>query len=270
MSLSLLLALGCGDPPSRESDGRSESSEALRTTQEVDHGALTFDQPNPLALSHSTPQHTFQFALTAPARVELRTLADATGRSVDTVLALAREGSSHPLASNDDDGSSRFSRLTRELPKGTYRVLVRGFKRTSEGSFLFAASCTGAGCPPLQRSCLFGDTFYELRSEALLQVLDEHWIRSLEAIASELEAQQLVIAVQQSSHTDVTTPAAALAAVDQSEVRRMRLRDSPSGREYDVFEYGAGDNSYGAIFQADSLVKAASIHDGDLIECTEW
>jgi hypothetical protein len=99
-------------------------------------------------------------------------------------------------------------------------------------------------------------------------VLDEHWLRSVDAIGA-LEAQQLVIAVQQSSHTDVTTAREALAAVDQNEVRRMRLRHTPTGREYDVFEYGAGDNSYGAIFRADTTFKASSIHDGDLLECIE-
>jgi hypothetical protein len=94
-------------------------------------------------------------------------------------------------------------------------------------------------------------------------------IRAIEQIGGELEGQQLLIAVQQSSHTDVTTPAQALAVVDQNEIRRMRLRAPDDAREYDVFEYGAGDNSYGAIFRADSLTRVASIQDGDLLECTE-
>jgi hypothetical protein len=250
-------------------DVQPASREAPLAAPQVDHGALAFGAPIALTLDRSTPAHVFHFTLSAAAGIDLRTLAAGTGGAVDTVLSLYREPVSHALAVNDDDGRSRFSHLARSLPAGSYRVVVQGFKRSSEGSFQLAASCQGAGCPTSARPCLFGDTFYELRTTGLLSVLDEHWIRALSEITSELEGQQLVLAVQQSAHTDVTTPAEALAAVDQNEVRRMRLRDAPSGRQYDVFEYGAGDNSYGAIFRADSLVKAVSIHDGDLLECTE-
>jgi hypothetical protein len=264
-----LVLLACGDPAHDEEPEVQQLPATLQSAQPIDHGALVFGRASALSLARETPQYLFAFTLTAPARVELRTFADDTGRVVDTVLSLGREGSSRYFALADDDGSSRFSRLVRELPAGAYRVLIAGFKRSSTGSFLFSATCAGAGCPAAASSCLFGDTFYALRSERPLQVLDEHWLRSIDAIASALEGQQLLIAVQQSSHSDVTTPAEALAAVDQNEVRRMRLRDGPSGREYDVFEYGVGDNSYGAIFRADTLFKAASIHDGDLLECTE-
>lgn len=123
--------------------------------------------------------------------------------------------------------------------------------------------------PPSGPECLFGDTFYNLRIEAPLTIEGERWIRSLEDLESALQGQQLVLAVQQSSHTDVTTPEQALSRVDQNEVRHMLLLDAPTGRRYEVFEYGAGDNSYGAIFRADSLHKVSSIHDGDLLDCTE-
>jgi hypothetical protein len=266
-SLTSLVACGYLDAP--ESDPALSVS-ALGTAQQRDHGLLAFAAPVALTLTRDSPQHVFHFVLSAQANVSLRTQADGLALPVDTVLALYREGASQPLATNDDDGRSRFSRITRALAKGRYRLLVQGFKRSSQGSFQLSASCTGPGCPPPEpaASCLFGDTFYTLRSEPLLTVLDEHWIRAASELSAH-EGQQLVIAVQQSSHTDVMTVAEALAAVDQNEVRRMRLLDAPSAREYDVFEYGAGDNSYGAIFRADSLVKAASIHDGDLMECTE-
>lgn len=123
--------------------------------------------------------------------------------------------------------------------------------------------------PPPPPACLFGDTFYQLRSEAPLTIESETWIRALSDLESTLQGEQLVLAVQQSAHTDVTTPAEALARVDQNEVRHMLLLDAPTGRRYEVFEYGAGDNSYGAIFREGTLQKVASIHDGDLLECTE-
>ena len=123
--------------------------------------------------------------------------------------------------------------------------------------------------PPPAAECLFGDSFYALRTEAPLTIEAERWIRALADLESALQGEQLVVAVQQSSHTDVTTPAEALERVDQNEVRHMLLLDAPTGRRYEVFEYGAGDNSYGAIFRAGTLQKVTSIHDGDLLECTE-
>ncbi|HTV20050.1 MAG TPA: DVUA0089 family protein [Polyangiaceae bacterium] len=269
-SFSLIL-LACGELPeapevSVESSGQSAALAAGRSS---DHGPLAFADALPLALDRSTAEHVFHLTLSATARVELRTAEDATGGMVDTVLTLERESSGRLIARNDDDGRSRFSRLARELPAGAYRLRVSGFKRSTQGSFLLEAHCSGPGCPAVEPACLFGDSFYALRTEGRVPVLEERWIRALGELTSELEAQQLVIAVQQSSHTDVTTPAEALARVDQNEVRRMRLRAPSDAREYDVFEYGAGDNSYGAIFRADSLTLAASIHDGDLLECSE-
>jgi hypothetical protein len=268
IGLFSLVLFACGEPSESrvEHDALSAPLSALRA---IDHGSLAFADSLPITLDRGTTQHVFHFTLSALARVELRTFEDATGAVVDTVLSLERESSGRVIARNDDSPSSRFSRLVRDLPAGDYLLRVSGFKRSTQGSFLLAAGCAGTGCPAEEGACLFGDTFSELRSEGRFLVLDEHWIRTLDQLGSELEGQQLVIAVQQSSHTDVTTPAQALAVVDQHEVRRMRLRAPGDAREYDVFEYGAGDNSYGAIFRADELSKAASIHDGDLLECTE-
>lgn len=271
IGLSSLILLACGEPsPTREATLDQEVVSApLSASRTADHGPLAFSQPLPLALDRATIEHVFHFTLSAAARVEVRTLADAGGALVDTVLTLQREGGGRVLARNDDDGRSRFSRLVRELAAGAYRLHVSGFKRSSQGSFLLEASCSGEGCPIVEPGCLFGDTFYALRSDGRIPVIEQRWIRAVEELTSTLEAQQLVIAVQQSSHTDVTTPAQALARVDQSEVRRMRLRAPDDTREYDLFEYGAGDNSYGAIFHADSLTRVARIQDGDLLECTE-
>jgi hypothetical protein len=123
--------------------------------------------------------------------------------------------------------------------------------------------------PPPAPTCLFGSTFYELRTEGALTIESESWIRALSDVEGVLQGEQVVVAVQQSSHTDVTTPEEALSRVDQNEVRHMLLLDPASARRYELFEYGAGDNSYGAIFRAGTLEKVASIHDGDLLECTE-
>ena len=124
-----------------------------------------------------------------------------------------------------------------------------------------------AGCTPPAPSCLFGSQFSDIRDNRALEVVGEQWIRSEGEIASELEAAQLVLAVQQSLHTDVTTAAEALAAVDQQEIRHMQLVEAGAPRAYTVYEYGVGDNSYGAIFFAGTTELAAGIHDGDFLTC---
>ncbi len=134
---------------------------------------------------------------------------------------------------------------------------------------LFVAGCPEAGPPtPVDRgACLFGDVFADLRTSTAVQIVDERWIRSVEGIA-ELEGDQLLRAVQQSSHTDVSTPLEALERVDQAEVRRIDFYELASGHPFVAFEYGAGDNSYGAYFPRDSAEVVASIHDGDVLDCT--
>jgi len=117
-------------------------------------------------------------------------------------------------------------------------------------------------------ACIFGAQFSDLRSSPRLVIESEVWITSVDQLDGVTARDQLVLAVQQSSHSDVTTPEQALERVDQNEVRMMELRDNQTRRAFTVFEYGAGDNSYGAIFEAESLALAASIHDGDLLDCT--
>jgi hypothetical protein len=116
-------------------------------------------------------------------------------------------------------------------------------------------------------ACLFGEQFADIRTSTTLELTSETWISSVDPL-SELEAEQVVIAVQQSSHSDVTTAGEALARVDQQEIRRIELCERATGREFVVLEYGAGDNSYGAFFARESVEVLASIHDGDLLDCS--
>jgi hypothetical protein len=116
-------------------------------------------------------------------------------------------------------------------------------------------------------SCLFGTQFSDIRQNPALILERETWLRSVAELGGELAQAQLVIAVQQSSHTDVRTAEEALARLDQQEVRRIELRESAGTRRFTVYEYGVGDNSYGAFFTEGSIDLVASIHDGDLLDC---
>jgi hypothetical protein len=68
----------------------------------------------------------------------------------------------------------------------------------------------------------------------------------------------------QESNAAVSTVAGAFASVDQGEVNIVSLVHTASGRRFTAFEFGAGDNSYGAIFTDGTTQLTAAIHDGDL------
>jgi hypothetical protein len=65
----------------------------------------------------------------------------------------------------------------------------------------------------------------------------------------------------------VTTVEMAFDRVDGHEINRIVLWHEGSNQFYVEIEYGAGDNSYGAIFYWGTPEKAAAIHDGFQEEC---
>lgn len=79
-----------------------------------------------------------------------------------------------------------------------------------------------------------------------------------------LLTKQLIAACHQSSYTDVKTLADAFEAVDQGEFVVRQVKDKKTGETYTAVDYGAGDNTYGAIFKAGSSKPIVGIHDGDL------
>jgi hypothetical protein len=268
--LSLLALCHCGAPPEQPSDPANELMRSVPASS--DHGLVALGSTMESELSRASSVHRWQFTLSGRADVALRTEASVASqpgdREVDTVLVLQRiedGGARSWLAQNDDAPGTRYSRIERGLPGGRYELEVHGFTPRVRGRFAVVTGCTGEGCPRPEPRCLFGDVFSDLRSHPSLSIASEVWITAPEQLVSELERSQLVLAVQQSTHTDVTSASEAIAVVDQGEVRRLELHDAST--TYLAFEYGAGDNSYGAIFVAGSTEVQASIHDGDLIDC---
>lgn len=80
-----------------------------------------------------------------------------------------------------------------------------------------------------------------------------------------VERDQIITAVHQSAHTDVTTAEDAIAAVD--EMTRERFWDDSNGKAVDVIAYYSGDNRYGAVFDRGSSGIIAAIVDGDMASC---
>jgi hypothetical protein len=107
-----------------------------------------------------------------------------------------------------------------------------------------------------QAQCVGGDVL-------AFDTLHEADIPSLSA----LQAAQIVEAVRESAHTDVTTVEEAFDRVDDNEVNQIVLYDESWNQFYTEMEFGAGGNSYGAIFYWGFAIKVAAIHDGFQEEC---
>ena len=75
--------------------------------------------------------------------------------------------------------------------------------------------------------------------------------------------QMILDATHQSSYTDAVTLKDAFEAVDQGEFVVRNLKDPKTGEKLISVDYGAGDNTYGAVFTPTGKLLAA-IHDGDL------
>ena len=241
----------------------------------TDHGVLPFGGSAEAALTATAKHHTWTFSLTDSASIHAYTGPSITGRMViDTVLYLYKQKPNGTwgayIARNDDDQGSLFSSVTKILGAGNYRILVKGYAASTRGQFSAHVDCDGPGCAA-EPVCLFGTTFGELLESGSTAVTgDRHLFVADYANASDLDKQRVILAVQQSSHTDVTTYQEAFARVDQGDIRRVDLYDETGARAFVALEYGAGDNSYGAVFAYNSTTIATNIHDGDLENCATY
>jgi hypothetical protein len=266
--LSIPACAGDGKPPEDEldllEDGKDDSFK-----KPTDHGAITFGISSATALSETERHHAWTFELSSDAKLEMTTSYAIKGqRRTDTVLYLYKEGPSgwgSYIARNDDYASTTYSQLIKNLGAGRYRVLVKGHQTETRGKFKLTVNCSGGGCTA---GCLFGETYGDIETNPALQTINSNKITAANLDTLNVSDQQrLVLAVQQSAHTDVTTPLEALSRVDQGEVNVTWLAEPDARRAYVAFEYGAGDNSYGAIFDRNSAQMVTAIHDGDLTGC---
>ena len=62
----------------------------------------------------------------------------------------------------------------------------------------------------------------------------------------------------------MVTLADAFNAVDQGEFVVSQVKDKKTDELYTAVDYGAGDNTYGAVFKKGSATPVVGIHDGDL------
>ncbi|HLT30184.1 MAG TPA: hypothetical protein VK013_09070 [Myxococcaceae bacterium] len=101
-------------------------------------------------------------------------------------------------------------------------------------------------------------------------LLDRSFVASRETLedVSGLEgsvfAEQLIAAVQQSSLGPVRTLEEAAAAIDAGGFLITHFSDPETSQQLIGIDYGAGDNTYGAIFETAGERPLFAIHDGEL------
>ncbi|HEY4176398.1 MAG TPA: hypothetical protein VGM90_06185 [Kofleriaceae bacterium] len=162
-----------------------------------------------------------------------------------------------------------FGSLTKDLGEGTYRVIVKGVAATDHGEFMLRRTCTGAGCGEGPQ-CILGDgEFWEIQDvhNGSLLASGNTELNAQSQLSDTLKA-QIIAAVRESAHDDVTTIEGAFDAVDENVINKYTFWDELSGRNLVGIEYGAGDNSYGAVFRGGETSVAAGIHDGFIENCT--
>lgn len=119
---------------------------------------------------------------------------------------------------------------------------------------------------PPDANCAFGIRYRDIGHNGATVIIAQ---RTMDPSSSTNATQraQLVAAVQ-AAYPDVATATQAFAAVDGNQIHHIELYDASNRRPYTSYEYGAGDNSYGLVFEYGTTNVAARIVDGDLYSCT--
>lgn len=252
--------------PETISDGAADSWGHPTKFGTLFQGVWQFGEIDP-SRSMSYPAWSFALGGDAEVAIESRQAPTDEPELERTAMYLYQQrddGTWRRIARSDAAG---FGALTKSLGAGMYRVIVKGIATDDTGQFLLRLDCTGDGCAQ-GAQCLFGDTFWEIRDihEGALIDYGKRVLTADSELPAPLQA-QIIAAVRESSHDDVTTVAEAFERVDQNEINRFRFWDNLAGRSIIALEYGAGDNSYGALFVEDTATVAAGIHDGDIANC---
>ncbi len=126
-----------------------------------------------------------------------------------------------------------------------------------------------APCGPAlheQYDCAFGTSFRDIERLPNNAIVRES-VLTIDDIA-ELDAndrEQIILATRQSAFESVATVEEAFASFDNGELNLVDLIEMGNGRPYRALEFGAGDNSFGAIFEHGTTTLVGVIHDSDLL-----
>ena len=121
-----------------------------------------------------------------------------------------------------------------------------------------------ASCTVTAQTCRLHQNFGDRRADPAWAQVSATTVKS----ASQLSGAQAANALQaiRVAYSDATSLADGLTKIDQGELSVTVLDNA--GTRVEVYDYGAGDNTYGAIFLAGTTTLAAEIHDGDFYACS--
>lgn len=118
---------------------------------------------------------------------------------------------------------------------------------------------------PPTNECVFGLVYRDIFTNGGTIVVAKRVLDPASSTNATQRAQ--IVAAVQSAYEDVTTVSQAFAAVDESEINHLEIWDASNRLPYTAYEFGAGDNSYGLVFEHGTTNVAARIIDGDLYDC---
>jgi hypothetical protein len=239
-AVGLLLAACGAKGPETAPLGDGAKADSLREPTRM--GALVAGAPRLGMIEAGQTVHAWALTVGAPAEVTIETAAVPGGDALDTVLYLYQRGEDGRWGrylSRDDDGAAPFSRITRALEPGQYRVVVKGYAEEDEGPYQLLAQGFDAGC-------VFGDRFAALDGESPV---------TRSTLARPLGADEL-------ARLDAKTRAAlADGAV------RVGLHDAAGRRSFAALVAGDGDGAAGVILPERGASPVARIEDGAILDC---
>jgi hypothetical protein len=174
---------------------------------------------------------------------DFKTGAQVTKKDIDRAVTYAKE---HMVAKYDLNNN------------GLSAAEVKKMSLTGKLAVDLAKALKSAGTAGPVAGETFNDFVDRMKTESEVTLTDPS------KVSGDL-AKQIILALHESTHDDVKTIAQAFEAADQGEIVVRQLKDPKTGERFTSIDYGAGDNTYGAIFKSGSIKVTAGIHDGDLM-----
>ena len=134
-----------GDEDNVPADGKADSF-----FNPTEHGDLSFGVPAQGTFTEDEHFHAWTFALSAQADVSLSS--PNVTPNLDTVMYLYRRDPGATswgryIQRNDDFDGNIWSKISKTLDAGEYRVIVKAYKTALTGTFQLDGTCEGDGCP---------------------------------------------------------------------------------------------------------------------------
>jgi hypothetical protein len=218
-------------------------------------------------LLNYTTTHAVAAELSAVQAAQLVAAMNAAGHAeittADAAFALATAHTAERIELYDTLGGRAFTAWRFTLAAGSLGTIFAA--GTTNVVSRITGSATSA-CAINLDVCTVGASYREFRDGTSLTVVSDRVLSSAAGLTA-ARAAQLLRAVQE-SYTEVRTPAEAIARVGGATVNETIRRDASSGKTFVAYEYSAGDNSYGTIFEGSSAVPVGLVHDGDMYGCT--